>query len=70
MKKILEFNMPDDDEEFALANKALDLHTAAWDFGNFLRSQVKYANLPDKEQKIYEEVQSKFWEHFGDLLNG
>jgi hypothetical protein len=42
MKAILEFNLPEDDEEFEVASKAMDWAILAWDIDQFIRNKVKY----------------------------
>ena len=42
MKAILEFNLPEDTEEFAVATKAMDWSLLAWDIDQFIRNKIKY----------------------------
>jgi len=46
MKAILEFNLPEELEEYNLVNNAFKMHSALWDMEQWLRTQVKYA--PDE----------------------
>lgn len=57
MKAILEFNLPDDNQEFELASKALKLYGTLWDFDVWLRTQIKY-----NDQDQYEPVREKLRE--------
>ena len=43
MKAILEFNLPEDQDEFNLATKSTDLQSALWEMNQWLRSQTKHA---------------------------
>ena len=52
MKAKLIFDLPDDKQEFNLANSALDLCSFIWDFQQYLRGQWKYDGTDDIE-KIY-----------------
>ena len=53
MKATLEFNLPDDNVEFQLANNASKWYSVAWDMDQYLRSQTKYA--PDSmPQEVYD----------------
>ena len=61
MKAILEFNFPDDDEDYRRANAASDLCSFIFSFESYLRGQLKYADIPDDIDKI-----SETW---FDLLN-
>jgi hypothetical protein len=47
MKAILEFNLPEDNQEFNLATKASDWWNVCWDMDQWLRAQYKY--MPDNE---------------------
>ena len=42
MKAILEFNLPEDNEEFEAATKAMDWSILAWDIDQFIRNKIKY----------------------------
>ena len=42
MKAILEFNLPEDEEEFNVASKAMDWSLLAWDLDQMIRSLLKY----------------------------
>lgn len=57
MKAILEFNLPDDNQEFELAAKALKMFGTLWDFDVWLRTEIKYNN-----QEHYEPVREKLRE--------
>ena len=42
MKAILEFNLPEDKEEFDAASKGMDWSILAWDIDQFMRNKIKY----------------------------
>ena len=42
MKATLEFNLPEDNEEFEIASKAMDWSILAWDIDQFIRNKIKY----------------------------
>lgn len=46
MKATLEFNLPEDNQEFELTSKALKMYSTLWDLDVWLRSEIKYK---DKE---------------------
>jgi hypothetical protein len=50
MKAILEFNLPEDKENFDLANNALNYYSALFEFDQWLRSEYKYNN----KEEMYE----------------
>ena len=61
MKAILEFNLPEDNQEFELHTKALKMYSTLWDFDLWLRSEIKYNN-----QEQYEPVREKLRELMND----
>ena len=50
MKAILEFNLPEDKENFDLANDGLNYYSALFEFDQWLRSEYKYNN----KEEMYE----------------
>ena len=61
MKATLEFNLPEDNQEFQLHTKATKMYSTLWDFDIWLRSEIKYN---DKEQ--YEPVRKRLQEIMAD----
>lgn len=52
-KAILEFNLPEDQEQFMLAAKGRDMMMVLYEFDQHLRSETKYA--PDTmSQEVYD----------------
>jgi hypothetical protein len=43
MKAILEFNLPEDQTEYQMANDASKMFSTLWNMKQWLRTQVKYA---------------------------
>ena len=57
MKAILEFNLPDDQDDFKKAVDGYKWALAAWDMDQYLRSQTKYA--PDSmPEEVYDALQA------------
>ena len=52
MRAILEFNLPEDREEYERANAATKLYSYIFDFDNYLRGQAKSDNPVDLEKII------------------
>jgi len=50
MKAILEFNLPEDKENFDLANNGLNYYSALFEFDQWLRSEYKHNN----KEEMYE----------------
>lgn len=42
MKSILEFNLPEDRNQFLMAIRGADFHSAIWDIGMIVRDHTKY----------------------------
>ena len=42
MKAILEFNLPEDKEEFDVASRGMDWALVAWHIDDFIRNKIKY----------------------------
>ena len=47
MKAVLEFNLPDDKEEFDVSAKAMDWSLLVWDIDQFIRNKIKYEQDKD-----------------------
>jgi len=42
MKAILEFNLPEEEEQFSAANKGMDWALLNWDIEQYIRNRLKY----------------------------
>jgi len=64
MKAILEFNLPEDDQEFELATKGLGFWNVLWELDQSLRSKTKYApdDLPQDKYDAYQEIRDELRE--------
>ena len=58
MKAILEFNLPEDKEEFETASKAMDWAIVAWDIDQLLRDKLKYGKLFPNTRETLEEIRN------------
>ena len=56
MKAILEFNLPEDKEEFDAASKGMDWAFVAWDIDQLLRNKLKYGKLLPNTRAELEEI--------------
>lgn len=67
-KAILEFNLPDEKDDFTAATKGIDYWLCLWDLNDYLRHECKYnANAWGEEgYRALETVRNKFF----DILNG
>ena len=56
MKAILEFNLPEDEEQFNTASKGMDWALTVWDMDNILRDKLKHGELFPHARETLEEV--------------
>ena len=63
MKAILEFELPDDQEEYEYAVNAPKMYLALWEIKQLIRSKLKYNldGLTDIELKQWEIIQDEFY---------
>ena len=69
MKATLEFNIPEENEEFLLAVHGSDWQHVVWQMDQWLRKKTKYApdNMPEEEYKAYETAREELHQI---ILNG
>ena len=56
MEVILKFNLPEDEEQFNVANKGMDWALLAWDIDQLLRNKLKYSDLLPNTRAELEEI--------------
>jgi hypothetical protein len=61
MKAILEFNLPDDQEYWDMAVKSREMAYALNDIRNYLRSRVKYEEMPAEKWETCDEIYQEFF---------
>jgi len=54
MNGILEFNLPEENDDFQAALNGHNYKSAIWDFDQLLRSEMKYKELSDETYKAFE----------------
>ena len=64
MKAIIEFELPEDQEEYQMANNASKMYTALWDIRQLFRSTLKYnpAGLNDEQLEQWEAMRGEFFD--------
>ena len=63
MKAILKFNLPEEQEEFEIANKGWKFRLALSTYDQHLRNKLKYDDsLTNEQHKVYDELRTKLWE--------
>ena len=55
MKAILEFNLPEEEEQFNVASKGMDWALVVWDIDQLLRNKLKYG-APTHHVHLLEEL--------------
>ena len=61
MKAILEFELPEDKQDFELVNSASKMYCIIWEIDQYLRSEIKYNGKEEFEpirEKLYELMNS------------
>ena len=66
MKATIEFNLPEDEEQFNAANKGMDWALLAWDMDNILRDKLKYGKLLPNTRAELEEIRDTLNEMLTD----
>ena len=56
MKAILEFNLPEEEEQFNAANKGMDWALVAWETDQLLRKKLKYEEHTRDARKALEDI--------------
>ena len=62
MKAILEFELPEDKENFDASAKGMDWAIVAWDIDQLLRKKLKYGNLLPNTRAELEEIRNTLTE--------
>ena len=62
MKAILEFNLDEQDDQYAhrRCTKALDMALVIWEYQQYFRSQFKYGELSPERYEELEKAQTRF----------
>ena len=68
MKATLEFNLPENQQEYNLANNALNFWRVLYELDKDLRTKTKYAedNLPQDKYDAYQEIRDMLHELMTD----
>jgi hypothetical protein len=68
MKATLEFNLPDDQQEYDLANSGLAFWHVLWELDQELRANTKYApdDMTDDDYDAYQKIRDKLHELMND----
>lgn len=68
VKAILEYDLdnPDDEQMFKTAHQGYHLVQAIGDLFDYIRAQVKYGELEDKEENVMIDVRETFYQMLSD----
>jgi hypothetical protein len=66
MKATLEFNLPEDTDDYDIHRQATKYFLFQEDVFNYFRHKLKYENLTDKEYEIYEKIKSDLYDLLRD----
>ena len=70
MKAILEFDLPEENQDFQAAINGNNYKSAIWNFDQLLRSEMKYKELQKETYKAYEYCREELRKILGqDNLN-
>lgn len=61
MKGILQFDLPEEGQDYQDAIKGGDYKAVLWDLDQFLRNKVKYGDIPEDQEKCFQECRDKLW---------
>lgn len=61
-KAILEYDLPEERDDFDLAMKAAHLDYVIYELDNYLRGKLKYGELTDDQDRLYQEIRDKLTE--------
>ena len=56
MKAILEFELPEDKENFDVVSRAMDWALVVWDMDQIMHKKVKYEELSDDSRLVIEDL--------------
>lgn len=63
-----EFDLPEQQEQFDILCRHQKLHSAVWDFREWMRSQYKYGNYEGEALEMLERIRNNFYENVNEWL--
>ena len=61
MKAVLEFDLPEEQDDFYTASNGWKYRSVIHDIDDFLRSKIKYEELSEEQYNAYNEVRTELW---------
>lgn len=68
IRATLEFELPEDQNEFTMATKGHQYFSCLFDIGQELRRYRKYEELTPSERRIIEKLEEFFYDTVGGLI--
>lgn len=62
MKAILEFSLPDDQDEYEMTTNALRYYSFIHAMNEYLRGEIKYQQHTDEEFALLEKIRDQYFE--------
>ena len=62
MTGTLTFSLPEEQAEFRVAQDGGKWKRLVWDLDQLCRARLKYGNLPDQEQQVWQTVRDWLWQ--------
>jgi hypothetical protein len=59
MKAVLEFNLPDENHEFANATNGSKMRSVLWELDQWMRGKLKYEELPDGQYDAIKQIRDQ-----------
>lgn len=53
MKAVLEFDLPEENQDFTDAINGRNYRSCIWEYDQLLRSEIKYKELPEETRQAY-----------------
>jgi hypothetical protein len=66
MKATIEFNLPEDDNQYKWATNGYNYFAVLYNFKAYLRNKLKHENLTPEQESVVEVIQSDFLEMLYD----
>lgn len=62
MKATLKFSLPEENDDFETATNGWKYRSVLIEFDNFLRSKLKYEELTENEDRVYDKIRTELWD--------
>lgn len=66
MKALLQYDLPDEREEYRRAANGGKAFSCLEDFANYLRNEIKHGDYTAKEAALLKKIHDRFWLEIGE----